>query len=251
MKRKVLITGAAGRIGTKVIPLLTQSFDLLLADNNIEKLKGLAEKGYATTSLDILNQEECIKVCNEIDTIIHLAGNPSPKASFAELKGVNMEGVYNIFTAAKSEGVKRVVLASSIHAIKAYTEERQVKTDMPTYPLDLYGVSKVFDEVLANYFAYQEGIEAIAIRIGGFDSIHQSYEKGEKVTKQQMTSYISPNDMAHLLERCVLASLRHPFMIAHGISDNAFKFMDLSDTKEILGYSPKDDAFKEMGFTFK
>lgn len=251
MSRRVLITGASGRIGTKIIGPLHQSFDLVLADIDLSKVKEWEDKGCKLKELNLLSLKSCKNACEKIDTVIHLAGNPSPKASFEELRETNIQGTYNLYSAAKEMGVKRVIFASSIHAIKGYPEDQQVKTDMPVRPLDLYGVSKVFGEGLANYFAYQEGVESIAIRIGGFNSIEKIKKRGESVTARQMSTYLSPKDMAHLIERCILAELQRPFEIVHGISNNQFKFMDLSDTRSKVGYQPQDDGFYECQIIFE
>lgn len=191
--------------------------------------------------------KSCRQACEQIDTVVHLAGNPSPSAEYENLREINMDGTYNLFAAAKEEGVKRVIFASSIHTVKGYPTDQQVTTDMPVRPLDLYGVTKVFGEALANYYAYQEGIESIAIRIGGFNSIESKHEKGEEVTLEQMSSFLSAQDMAYLVECCIETKLTYPFEVVHGISNNRFKYMDLSDTKEKVGYKPEDDGFENLG----
>lgn len=184
-----------------------------------------------------------MEACEGMDTVIHLAGNPSPVADYSELKTVNMDGTYHMMQAASDQGCKRLIFASSIHAVKGYPKDEQVKTDSPLRPLDIYGVSKAFGEAMGNYFAYQKGLEVIAIRIGGHRSLDMMGEKGEQPDSYQRSSYISARDMNQLIQRCVEAQLDRPFEIVHGVSENTFKFLDLSDTKEKTGYQPKDNGF--------
>ncbi len=244
MKKKVVITGAAGRIGTSLIPSFQKTADLVLADKSLEKVKQYEAENVTLFDLDILNKDSCLEACKGADTVIHLAGNPSPASSFEEVKGVNMDGTFNMMSAAHEQGCRRFIYASSIHAVKGYPKDEQVKTTSPVHPLDYYGVSKVFGEALGNYYGYQTDMEVIAIRIGGFTSLDYLKEEGKEPEPYQRSSYISKRDMVQLMHRCVDAELSRPFEIVHGVSDNQFKYLDLSDTKEKLGYEPADDGFK-------
>lgn len=154
-----------------------------------------------------------------------------------------MDGTFNMMSAAHEQGCRRFIYASSIHAVKGYPKDEQVKTTSPVRPLDYYGVSKVFGEALGSYYAYQTGMEVIAIRIGGFTSLDHLKEEGKEPESYQRSSYISKRDMVQLMHRCVDAELSRPFEIVHGVSDNQFKYLDLSDTKDKLGYAPEDDGF--------
>lgn len=244
MRKKVLITGAAGRIGTGLIPAFKKTYDLILADLALEKLRVFQAEHVTLFELDILDKDACLEVCKDVDTVIHLAADPSPASSFEEVRTINMDGTYHMMSAAHEQGCRRFIYASSIHAVKGYPKDQQVTTSSPVRPLDYYGVSKVFGEALGNYYGYQTSLEVIAVRIGGFTSL--DYLHGQEIEPEpyQRSSYISKRDMVHLMQRCVEAELSHPFEIVHGVSDNSFKFLDLTDTKEKIGYAPKDDGFK-------
>ncbi len=105
----------------------------------------------------------------------------------------------------------------------------------------MYGVSKCFGEAVAACFAASD-LSSIAIRIGAYDApwIH------EHPTAEAMSMYVSARDMNQLLTRCVDAE-DIPFAIVHGLSNNRFKRMDLSSTRDLLGYAPEDDAFRLFG----
>ena len=116
------------------------------------------------------------------DTVVHLAGQAGPSTAWSALLEANITGTYHAFVAAKAAGCRRVIYASSIHAVSGYPADIQVKTNEPVNPGDLYGVSKCFGEALARYMAEQEGVSAIAIRIGAFQPIEAA--RDEKKTSR-------------------------------------------------------------------
>lgn len=131
---------------------------------------------------------------------------------------------------------------SSVQAVIGYPLDVQVHEDSAVRPLNMYGVSKCFAEAVAHYFAATEGLSCIVIRVGTFD-----YDvKGEKSTARHMSTYVSRRDMVHLLVQCI-ETPHVKFAIAHGVSNNRFKFLDISSTREVLGYYPQDDAFQIAG----
>ncbi|WP_223805992.1 NAD-dependent epimerase/dehydratase family protein [Ornithinibacillus gellani] len=246
--KKVLITGAGGNIGTALIPYLNEKFSLTLGDKDTSKLQKWVKFGHEIIHLDIRDIHACRKACKGIDTVIHLAGDPSPHANFETVLKVNMEGTYHIFKAAKEENCQRVIFASSAQAVEGYPIDTQVQPDMPVRPKNLYGVGKSFGEALAAYFAYQEKLPSIAIRIGAFDAVSNV---GTDLTARDMSAYINPEDMCHLIEQCILTDLQSPFEIIHAVSNNRFKRLDISKTEEVFNYRPQYDGFKECGFIFK
>jgi uronate dehydrogenase len=243
MQQKLVITGAAGRIGSSLAEGFKESGHLVLADKDMDKLGELKGENRTLFELDILDKASCLEVCKGADAVIHLAANPSPSSTFDEVKSINMDGTYNMMSAAHEQGCLRFIFASSIHAVKGYPKDEQVKTTSPVRPLDFYGVSKAFGEALGNYYGYQTDMEVIAIRIGGFRSLEHLKAQEKEPEPYQRSSYISERDMVQLIKRCVETDLERPFEIVHGVSDNQFKFLDLSDTREKVGYQPQDNGF--------
>lgn len=140
-KRKVLVTGAAGRIGTAFCAAAADRYDLRLGVMTNEQLQPGDEQDQII--FNIAHLEECQRACEGIDTVVHLAADASPRAEFyASLLDNNIKGTYNIFRAAKDQGCARVIFASSIHAVDGYPQEMQVQTSMPVRPPDMYGVTK-------------------------------------------------------------------------------------------------------------
>jgi nucleoside-diphosphate-sugar epimerase len=111
---------------------------------------------------------------------------------------------------------------------------------MPVRPSDMYGVSKCFGEAVASYFAYTEGLSSIAIRIGAFDQVPPP---GQQLSARNLSAFISRGDISHLLVQCIeVPDIQ--FALVHGVSNNRFKRLDLTETRELLNYQPQDDAFE-------
>ena len=126
---KILITGAAGRIGSAFVRTHHASCDLRLADINVSRLD---EWPCETVQLDITDLDACMRACAGIDTVIHLAAEVSPDMSdfMTTLLPTNIVGTYNIFQAAKAQGCRRVVFASSAQTIEGYPQDVQVHETM-------------------------------------------------------------------------------------------------------------------------
>ncbi len=240
-QRRVLVTGAAGRIGSYFAEHAQNKYDLRLmvreSDKGIDKIGPFGEVVFG----DLGDLDRLKELCAGIDTVLHLAADPSPSALWSSLLENNIVGTYNIFAAAKSAGCRRVIFASSIHAVSGYPKDVQVKTSEPVNPGDMYGVSKCFGEALARYMAEQEGLSAIAIRIGAFQPLEAARREW---SMGMMDAFASERDLNHLIHCCIdVENVR--FAILHGISDNTFKRLDISDARALVGYSPQDDLTAE------
>ena len=230
---KVLVNGAASKVGRAFLDFAKGRFEFRLVDLKKDSKAGI----FAT---DIRDLDACREACDGMDTVVHLAADPSTDADFlSSLLDTNIKGTFNIFRAAKDAGCKRVVFASSAQATEAYPVDEQVRTQMPVRPKNLYGVSKCFGEALAAYFAYNEDLSAIAVRIGCFENPNDH----ESLNARNLSAFISPRDLGQLLVKCIEVK-DVTFAIVHGVSENRFKRLNLSETKALLGYNPVDDAFK-------
>jgi nucleoside-diphosphate-sugar epimerase len=236
VRRRVLVTGAAGNIGSYFAEHARERYELRLmvrAGDDVGKIEGTGE--IVTGSLDDL---DLLKgMCQGVDTVLHLAANPSPEGTWESILENNIKGTYNIAVAAKAAGCRRLVYASSIHAVSGYPADVQVKPTDPVNPGDLYGVSKCFGEALGRYMAEQEGLSFIAVRIGGFQPLEYA-EREEGLA--MMDAWVSRRDLHQLLCRCIDAeNIR--WAVVHGLSDNRFKRLDITSARELLGYQPQDD----------
>jgi len=239
--RRVLVTGAAGRIGSYVAAHAPDRYDLRLMVQDVAQGEAIAAYGEVVVA-DLGDLDRLKDLCQGIDTVVHLAGDPSPDATWSSLLQTNIVGTYHTVVAAKAAGCRRVVYASSIHAVSGYPADVQVKTHEPVNPGDLYGVSKCFGEALGRYMAEQEGLSVIALRIGAFQPL-ETVQQDDGLP--YLNAFVSQRDLHQLIVRCIDAEGVR-FAVLHGLSDNRFKRLDISDARALVGYAPQDDALEEL-----
>ena len=233
-EKRILVTGAAGRIGSAFRALAPSRLSLRLADRDTASLP----HGADVMVVDVANLDECRRACVGIDTVLHLAADPGPVSDFyRSLLDANIKGAFNIFRAAADAGCRRVVFASSAQTIEGYPEDRQVTVKDPVRPANLYGVTKVFGEALGSYFATQEGLSVIAVRIANF----ASFTAGERHSARDVSAFLSHRDCVQLLVKAIEAENVH-FAIVNGVSNNRYKRLALEESRELLGYAPEDDV---------
>lgn len=236
-RRKVLVTGAAGNIGSYFCTHSHKKYDLIMQVRDLDADSRKIQRFGRLEVGDVRDVEQMKKLCKGVDTVLHLAADASPEATWDSVLHLNIEGTYNTFVAAKAAKCRRVIYASSIHAVSGYPADYQVHADDPVNPGDLYGVSKCFGEALGRYMAEKENLSTICLRIGGFQP-----DDAMKTDKgiQMLDAWVSQRDLNQLIEKCIDNDTLK-FAIFHGLSDNRFKRLDITDARELVGYTPQDD----------
>jgi uronate dehydrogenase len=229
--KRVLITGAAGQIGKALRSGLRGSYPLIRVLDVAEL--GLAEPGEEVVCADIRDMPAIERAMAGIDCVVHLAG-ASVESAWDKVLPLNIEGCYNVFEAARRQGVNRVVFASSNHAVGFHRRERFIDDKVLPRPDTRYGVSKVFGEAVGRLYADKYGLSVACLRIGTFRNPDRPADA------RQLLSWISHRDMVQLVRRCV----DHPdyhFVIVYGVSNNLRSRWDNTNAK-FLGYRPQDDS---------
>ncbi|VAW16485.1 UDP-glucose 4-epimerase [hydrothermal vent metagenome] len=235
--KKILITGGFGKIGRHFIQNFNHKYEITIADivtddktftNNVKVEKA-----------NLMDFETCLKLCKEMDTVIHLAGMVDPISESDEILDINIRTTRNIFKAAVKSNCKRIIFASSAQTIENYPEEIQVNKNMLVKPKNLYGVSKCFGEALAAYYSYKNGISTICLRIGAYEFPKDFTE----MNARDLSAFLHPNDFDQLLIGCIeTKNIKHE--VLNVISNNRYKRLDISETREKVGYDPIADAFE-------
>lgn len=240
---KILITGATGKIGFELTKHLVEQHELTVVGRDFSDFpKELSDK-VNIVKKDLIDLKSWDSLLDDIEYVIQLAGEADADAVFyGDLLEMNYKLPHNLYEAAtKANELKRIIFASSIHTVDAYPEYVQIKATDPVRPADLYGVSKVYLEGLAAYHAYTNGIESIGIRIADYKASDDDLD--ENADKNGMAMYLSKRDMNHLIDCCLEAELKEPFLIVNGISKNSFPRLSYEEAQVQLGYEPQDDAF--------
>jgi len=228
--KHVLITGAAGNIGSVLREGLRGRYETLaLAD--IAPLGEAAPGEQLFENADIGDLDGMQAIMEGAECVVHLAGMPV-EAPWETILNLNLIGCYNVFEAALRAGVKRVVFASSVHAIGFHRRTRPIDTQVMTRPDTRYGVSKVYGEALGRLYADKHGISVSCLRIGSFQPKPQD--------RRQLMTWISHRDMVHLVERCIDHPAYH-YALVYGVSNNTRSNWDNSGV-DWLGYRPEDNA---------
>lgn len=240
--KKLLITGAAGTIGQAITKHLEGDYHLTLVDRNFDDYPENLALDAVKIAIDLDNSEAWEDLLEDIEYIVHLAGNPDAFAKFEEVWQPNFIIPKLLFEyAEQASKLKRIVFASSVHAVDGYPEGKEIQVNDPTRPDGYYGISKLYMESVANYYAYQKGIEAIGIRIGNYSTTGSKFSK--EINLHGLAEIITENDFNHLLDCCLNTELSEPFLIVNGISNNSFNRLEIESLKTLIGYEPKDNAF--------
>jgi nucleoside-diphosphate-sugar epimerase len=240
---KILVTGGCGKIGSYFVRFADDRYQIRVVDREQWDTEQLGAFRGESLVFDLQNPEGCRKACQGMDVVVHLAADPDPEADFlSSLLPNNILSTYYMFQAAKDAGCKRFIFASSVHAVAAYPRDVQIKADMAVRPTGMYGISKCFGEALAAHYATNEGLPSIAIRIGGY----LFPEEIGPEERDYLDGYLHPDDFNQLLAQCI-ETPGLTFAIVHAISNNRYKRLDLTETKQILGYAPTVDGFEITG----
>jgi uronate dehydrogenase len=233
--KTVLITGAAGEIGSRLRRELKGVYpSLRLSDRR--KPDDLAD-GETFIPADLSDKAAVEKMVEGVDGILHFGGQ-AYEGDWDTVLQSNIIGCYNVFEAAHRAGVKRIVFASSNHAVGFYPRRHRIGTDVTTRPDSRYGVSKAFGEALGALYAYKHGMRVTCLRIGNFGEVPLDHRR--------LGIWLSPDDTVQLAR----IGLDHPdikFEIFYGVSDNERCWFDMSNAYR-FGYRPtgRSEEFRDQ-----
>jgi uronate dehydrogenase len=224
--RRVLVTGAAGVIGTYLregLPSL--GYELRLLDNRSVPAESAAVVG------DIRDFSTIRAAARGMDAVVHLAGI-NDEAPFEEILDTNVLGTFYIFEAARVEGVGRVIYASSNHVQGLSPRAPFIGIDAPLRPDSYYAIGKIAGESIARLYADRFGMAVACLRIGTCRDF--------PTAPRHLATWLSPGDSVRLVDAC-LQSEALSYAVVFGISANTRAWWD-AEPGRVLGYKPQDDA---------
>lgn len=228
---RILLTGAAGRIGDMLRRRLARprrTMRLLDTDD-----LGTASDGEELVTADLTDPAALVAACADVDAVVHLAGIPR-EDEWDRIRAVNIDGTQHLFEAARQNGVRRVVLASSTHVagFHAPPDGEPLAVDVQYRPDGYYGLSKVATEALGALYHDRFGMDVVCVRIGACQD--------RPARQRSLFSWLSPDDAGRLFEACVTAPAPG-FRVVWGVSANSGGWYSLDEARA-LGYRPQDDA---------
>lgn len=241
MKRPcVLVTGATGRLGQLLRRHLAGDFELRAICLNPANLPGIE-----TADLSLVDHRH-LRLFEDVDVVVHCAGQASPRAGWAEVQRHNVDATLNVFEAATRAGVGRVVFMSSNWTMAGYRFGTEILSEaLPPRPTNPYGVSKVVGERIGRCFADQRGLSVICLRIGYCGGLTPQDPRLNK-SPWARQKWLSDRDFLQLVDRSI-AVKDLGFAIVNGVSNNAGMRWDLTAGRSLLGYVPVDRLERAAG----
>ncbi|MDP6823868.1 MAG: NAD(P)-dependent oxidoreductase [Dehalococcoidia bacterium] len=247
--RKVLVTGSGGLIAGALTRDLGDRFEFTGLD--IGPLDHLA---VPNTVGDLSDIESVRGAFDGVDAVVHLGADSNQNAPWSSVLPNNLIATRNVFEACRDAGVKRVVYASSNHAVgmheldDPYCRIRagdyegldpdnipQIDHRVQIRPDGQYGISKAFGEATGAYYAENFGLEVACLRIGTVNRPNRPTEV------RQLATWCSHRDVLQLVQRCLEVE-PFQFDIFYGVSDNKWRFWDIDHARQVLGYAPEDNG---------
>ncbi len=226
---RLLLTGAAGGLGRELRQRLKPHCEVLRLSDQLAL--GDAAPGEEDVPVALQDRAAVLDLLADVSAVVHLGGI-SLEGPFEPILQANIAGTFNLYEAARKQGVKRIVFASSNHVTGFYRQDEVISPSDPMRPDGLYGVSKAFGENLARFYFDRYGIETVALRIGSSFPAPRD--------RRMLATWMSFDD----LERLVVASLTAPvvgFSVIYGMSDNRTTWWDNRSAAH-LGYVAQDSS---------
>jgi NAD+ dependent glucose-6-phosphate dehydrogenase len=260
-KQSILITGVYGLVGSctyRHLVAKSEQYDVYGMDRHrrpsvrvtLDEVADLSDSHFFLSDMSDIGVLE--QAFQGMDTVIHLAADPNDEAPWESTLKNNIEATYHMFEASKRAGVRRVIYASSIQVSFGYfyyvepfksihegkyenvpESFKRITPSDPTWPVNLYGSSKVFGETLARVYSSTTDLSCICIRMGGVHSL-------DNVPKPVLPNASTKNDMVRLVELCVEAPDSMKFEILYGISDRDYRWVDIEHSAKTVGYVPEN-----------
>ena len=248
LRKKVLITGAAGLVGGVLLNGLADDCDL----------RGLDVKpvdGVESVTADAADLDAGMAAYEGVDTVIDLASVPDQHSPWETVRANNLPSTWNALESARRAGAKRLIFASSNHATGNYENDEPyasivaggyggltpggfplVTPNMPIRPDGPYGIGKAFGEAAGRYYSDVHGLSVICLRIGTLN------RESRPTAIRHFATLLTHGDLVRLVRGCVDAPDSLRFAIFYGVSDNTWRFWDISNARELAGYAPQHNA---------
>ena len=229
----LLLTGAAGQLGRALTqPLQALAQQLTVSDLDAALKRTTLPPNVRAQPCDLADAAAVHQLLHGVDAVVHLGGI-SVEGPFDPIVQANIIGLHNLYEAARRQGCKRVVFASSNHVTGCYPRSQVLTPQDPPRPDGNYGLSKLFGEGMASLYWDRYAIESVCLRIGTATP--------SPPDRRALSTWISLPDLARLV-RCALTAPDVGFLVAYGMSRNTQAFWNTDAAWQRLGFEPQDNA---------
>lgn len=227
--KKIILTGAAGRLGSYLREPLTKMADELVSTDIVDDI-GKLYPGETFQQGDLASLDDMLRILEGAEMVVHM-GAYADEGSFEQLLRPNFVGAYNIWEAAYRNGLRRVIYGSSIHAVGMHPSNEFIDSDVRHRPDTFYGLAKCFTEDLGSLYWDKRGLESVHMRI---------LSCAQVTSTRALGTWLSYDDLIQLTQRCI-DTPKTGFTVVYGVSNNDRAPVDNSKAS-FLGYRPKDNA---------
>ena len=244
----VLITGSSGVIGSVLTPALAPRYSVRGVDVRPSEATN-------TAVVDMTDLEAVTAAFEGADVVIDLAANADQFATWEDVYSNNFVATRNALEAARRVGARRLIFASSNHAVGNFELDFPymdivagsygdlspghfplVGVDVPIRPDGPYGIGKALGESAGRYYSEVMGLSVLCLRIGTVNA------QDRPVTVRNLATFLFHRDLVHLVECCIAAPKQLAFGIYYGVSDNTWRFWDIAAAEREIGYRPSENA---------
>ena len=229
MLKRLVLTGAAGRLGSYLREPLSKLTQELISSDIAADI-GKLYPGERYKRADLADYGDIHALLEGAEMVVHF-GALGDEAPFEQILGPNIVGAYNIWEAAFQHGLRRVVYASSIHAVGMHPKHDFIGTDAAHRPDTFYGLAKCFAEDLGRMYWDKRGLESVCLRI---------LSCAQVTSARALGSWLSYDDLIQLVSRAIDTPTTG-FAVVYGVSANDRAPVDNSGAS-FLGYRPRDNA---------
>ena len=243
---KVLITGANGFLGHGLVPAFEGKYDLRLMD--VTAFTSAKHEVVVGDVADLATVQNAVKGVDAL-VIAHMLSRTHDKTAYqapCRPFDANVKGTANLFYAAQMAGIKRVVMMSSVGVVQGYKGLPFLKHDIPPLPShDIYTLTKVCQEMIAQYYHNVHKMEIAALRLGGIMDADTMQTKYGQVITLFGSTMIDRRDIGEAARLALeLPGLTYETLFIFGPPE-AHQYYDMDYTKKLLGWQPKYE-FKEV-----
>ncbi|MEM7208504.1 MAG: NAD(P)-dependent oxidoreductase [Pseudomonadota bacterium] len=227
--KKLVLTGAAGRLGSYLREPLGKLCETLVSSDIVDDI-GKRYAGEQYRRADLADYDEVFSLLDGADMVVHF-GAIGDEAPFEQILGPNIIGAYNVWEAAYQNKLKRVVYASSIHAVGMHPKQDFIGVDASHRPDTFYGLAKCFAEDLGRLYWDKRQLESVCLRI---------LSCAQVTSARALGTWLSYDDLIQLVTRAIDTPTTG-YSVVYGVSNNDRAPVDNSKASH-LGFRPKDNA---------